>query len=90
MHSTTHPEMRHGGPVSPDNVHETGVSPSGQFGSPIVASRGGTGRANSEKDLVTGPIRAFCALQLPRAIALASSRTSPVGGPGRAAPRPVC
>ncbi len=26
------------GPVSPDNVHETGVSPGGQSGSPIVAA----------------------------------------------------
>jgi hypothetical protein len=26
------------GPVSPDNVHEAGVSPGGQSGSPIVAA----------------------------------------------------
>jgi hypothetical protein len=26
------------GPVSPDNVHETGVSPGGRSGSPIVAA----------------------------------------------------
>jgi hypothetical protein len=39
--------------VSPDNVHETGVSLDGQSGSPIVAAEGGAGRANSKKDLVT-------------------------------------
>ena len=48
--------------MSPDNVHEIGVSPSGVTGSPIVAGEG-AGRANSKKDLVTGPIRGFCALQ---------------------------
>ena len=52
------------GSVWPDNVHETGVSPSGQSRSPIMAAEP-TGRANSKKDLVTGPIRDFCALHAP-------------------------
>ena len=30
---------------------------------PHRGRRGGAGRANSKKDLVTGPIRGFCALQ---------------------------
>jgi hypothetical protein len=53
----------------PDNVHETGVSPGGVTGSPIVAGEG-AGRANSKKFLVTGPIRGFCAPQAALAIAL--------------------
>jgi hypothetical protein len=49
-------------PVWPDNVHETGVSPGGVTGSPVVAGEG-AGRPNSKKDLVIGPIRGLCALQ---------------------------
>ncbi len=48
------------GPVWPDNVHETGVSPAGQSGCPIMAAEGS--KSNSEKGLVTAPIRGFCAL----------------------------
>jgi hypothetical protein len=44
------------GPVWPDNVQETGVWPVGQCGFPVVAARGGPGRANSKKELVTDPI----------------------------------
>jgi hypothetical protein len=55
------------GPVSPDNVHETGVSPGGQSRSPLVSRGGAAGRANSNKDLVTGPIRCFRALHAPAA-----------------------
>jgi hypothetical protein len=51
------------GPVSPDNVHETGVSPGGQSRSAHRGPRGRTGRANSKKDLFTGPDPRFCALQ---------------------------
>jgi hypothetical protein len=51
------------GPVSPDNVHETGVwAPCTAW----IRRRGGRGRAsraNSKKDLVTGRIQAFHALQ---------------------------
>ena|SRR6266545_3013270 len=36
---------------------------------PHRGRRGGTGRANSKKDLVTGPIRGFCALQVVRTAA---------------------
>ena len=43
------------GPVSPDNVHETGVSPGGRFGSPIVAAEAEQVERKSKKDLVTGP-----------------------------------
>jgi hypothetical protein len=39
-----------------------GVSPGGQSGS-NRGRGGGAGRANSKKDLVTRPIRGFCALQ---------------------------
>jgi hypothetical protein len=42
-------------PVSPDNVHETGVSFRWRSGS-HRDRRGGAGRANSKKDLVMGPI----------------------------------
>jgi hypothetical protein len=54
------------GPVSPDNVHETGVGPGSQMAGPPNRWSGaesefshptGAGRANSKKDLVTGPIR---------------------------------
>jgi hypothetical protein len=50
------------GPVWPDNVHETGVSPGGQSWIPHRGRRSESGRANSKKDLVTGLIRGFCAL----------------------------
>jgi hypothetical protein len=50
------------GPVSPDNVHETGVSPN-TVPIPHRGRGGRAGRANSKKDLVTGPIRGSCALQ---------------------------
>jgi hypothetical protein len=49
------------GAVSPDNVHESGVSPGGRSGSPSWPPRP-TGRANPKKALVTGPIRGSCAL----------------------------
>ena len=46
------------GPVSPDNVHETGVS--------LHRDRqGGAVRGNAKKDLVKLAIRGFCALQAP-------------------------
>jgi hypothetical protein len=32
------PQMSHGGPVSPDNVEKTAVSPGGHFGSPTVTA----------------------------------------------------
>jgi hypothetical protein len=51
------------GPVWPDNVQETGVSPDEQSRSPIVRRRSRSG--NSKKDLVTDPIRGLCALQAP-------------------------
>src|SRR6266511_5752299 len=54
------------GPVWPDNVQETGVSPGGRSGSPHRGRRGQAGRANSKKDVVTVPIRGFCALHAPR------------------------
>jgi hypothetical protein len=44
---------------SPDNVHETGVSPGGRYRSPIVAPEAEQGRENSEEDQVTGPIEVF-------------------------------
>ena len=56
------------GPVSPDNVHETGVS--------LHRGRqGGAVRANAKKDLVKLAIRGFCALQ-------AELRTIELEGPG--------
>jgi hypothetical protein len=48
---------------SPDNVQETGVWPRWTVWIPHRGRRGGAGRANSKKDLVTGPIRGLCALQ---------------------------
>src|SRR6266545_2065957 len=57
------------GPVSPDNVHETGVSPGGQSGSPMVAAdaeqvertRGKTwSRARSRFLCPTGNIATGC------------------------------
>jgi hypothetical protein len=50
------------GPVSPDNVHETGVPPGGWSGSPIDTPRPRRVE-NSKGDLVTGPIRRSCGLQ---------------------------
>ena len=43
-----HREMNHGGPVWPDNVHETGVSPGWTVWVPHRGRRSGTGRANSK------------------------------------------
>jgi hypothetical protein len=51
------------GPVSPTNVHETGVAWTVWI--PHRGRRGGAGRAKSKKDLVAGPIRGFWALQAP-------------------------
>jgi hypothetical protein len=42
------------GPVSPDNVHETGVSLDGQSGSPTVAAEAQQVE-QLEEDLVMGP-----------------------------------
>jgi hypothetical protein len=38
--------------------------PVGRVWIPYRGRRGGAGRANSKKDLVTGPIRGLCALQV--------------------------
>src|SRR6266508_3290918 len=50
------------GPVSPDHVHETGVSPGGRSGSPHRGRGGGAGRANSKKDVVKSPDPRFLCL----------------------------
>ncbi len=51
------------GSVWPDNVQETGVSPGGRSGSPIVAAEAEQVERTTKKDLVTRPIGGFCALQ---------------------------
>jgi hypothetical protein len=43
-------------------------------GSRIGGRGGGAGRVNSKKELVTGPIRGFCALQAPKGAFI------PIGG----------
>jgi hypothetical protein len=45
--------------VSPDNVHETGVSPAGQSGPPIAAAESRADRVNWKKEMVTDPIPRF-------------------------------
>src|SRR6266508_1856209 len=50
------------GSVWPENVEKPGDSPDGQSRSPIVAARRSRS-SNSRKDLVTGPIPSFSALQ---------------------------
>jgi hypothetical protein len=45
--------------VSPDSVHETGVSPAGQSGPPIAAAESRAGRVNWKKEMVTDPIPRF-------------------------------
>jgi hypothetical protein len=52
-------------PVSPDNVHETGVSLDGQSGSPIVAAEAQQVE-QLEEDLVTGPDPRFLCPSPPR------------------------
>jgi hypothetical protein len=47
-----------GGPVSPHNVHETGVSPGGQVWSPIVAAEAQQVE-QLEEDLVTARSEVF-------------------------------
>jgi len=47
------------GPVSPDNVHETVVSPGRQSGPPIAAVESRAGRINWKKEMVTDPIPRF-------------------------------
>jgi hypothetical protein len=56
------PEVRHGGQCRP-TMFTKQVSPPADGLIPHRGRRGGAGRANSKKDLVTGPIRGFCALQ---------------------------
>jgi hypothetical protein len=51
------------GPVSPDNVHETGVSPLDTLDCPSCPPRRSRSSKLQGKDLVTGPIRGCCALQ---------------------------
>jgi hypothetical protein len=51
------------GPVSPENVHETGISP-GDSLDPASWPRRRSRSGDSKKDLVTRPIRGFCALQV--------------------------
>jgi hypothetical protein len=48
------------------NVHETGVSLDGQSGSPASWPRRCSRSSDSKKDLVTAPIRGFCALHVRR------------------------
>ena len=43
------------GPVSPDNVHETGVSPYEPVPIPYRGRGGAAGGTNSKKYLLTGP-----------------------------------
>jgi len=50
------------GPVSPDNVHETGVWAPCTAWIPRRGGRGRASQANSKKDLVTGRIQGFRAL----------------------------
>src|SRR6266508_2220695 len=53
----THPSSRSEHEVfAPVNVHETGVSPSGQRGVPHRGRRARASRAKSKKDVVTGLI----------------------------------
>jgi hypothetical protein len=48
---------------SPHNVHETGVSPGGQSGCPLVAGRRSRS-IDSKKELVTGRFEVFCAVMM--------------------------
>jgi hypothetical protein len=48
---------------SPDNVHETGVSPGGRSGSSIVGAEVEQVERTRKKDLVTRRIGRLCALQ---------------------------
>jgi hypothetical protein len=49
--------------VCPDNVQKTRCLSRWTVWIRHRGRRGGTGRANSKKELLTGPIRGFCALQ---------------------------
>jgi hypothetical protein len=53
------------GPVSPENIHESGASPGGQSGSPIVAAEAQQVERTRRKTWSRLPIRGFCALQAP-------------------------
>jgi hypothetical protein len=78
------------GPVSPDNVHESGASPGGQSGSPIVAADGPAGWAISKKRPGHGPSPRFLCPTRPRFIfrgLLDRPLPQPTSGTG-APPRP--
>src|SRR6266540_2665627 len=64
MHST-YPEMGHGLRCRQTMFTKQLSHRVGNLDPQIVAPRGRAGRANSKKDLVTGPIRGFCAPQDP-------------------------
>ncbi len=62
--SKQQPGMSHGVPCRPSMFTKQVSRPMDGLDPPNRARRGGAGRANSKKELVSGPIRGICALQV--------------------------